>query len=372
MGLRMGSKAKVGSILGMVALLSSLGCASIVAMQISGPVEDQSISPGMHRSEVESILGEAKRNEYPESPGSMVRFDYGNGPHQASKARILVYIAGDIFTLFLTEFVFWPIELYAKSRSKRVATGYFDPQNILRMWTIARPGGEVIVQLGEKPIAAPEVVAKNEAESPPGTSAVERTGTGFFVESGGVLTSHHVVAGAGRIDVTCHDGSAREAKITTSSESTDLALLSVDAETEYYLGLARPRTASTGQRIFTYGYPMSGLLGVEPKYTEGTISALSGVGGEHTFLQISAPVQPGNSGGPVVNEQGEVVGVVVAAAAIAPFLENTGTLPQNLNWAVKAEYASVLFEEPPRLLPTATREEAIRRVEQALCLVQAW
>jgi len=285
----------------------------------------------------------------------MVRFDYGNGPHQASKGRIVLYIAGDIFTLFLSELIFWPIELYAKGRTERVATAYFDQTNHLRMWTVARPGGEILIREGQLPTPAPEVMPGVEGESPSADGAATRTGTGFFVDGNGtVLTSQHVVSGATRIAAICGGEPAAEASVLGSSESTDLAILHTGLKPAVHLTLARPRSASVGQRVFTYGYPVADVLGAEPKFTEGTISALSGPGGEQTFLQISVPVQPGNSGGPVVNEAGEVVGIVVAAAAIEPFLEKTGTLPQKLNWAVKAEYGSVLFEEPEPMQPRRT------------------
>jgi S1-C subfamily serine protease len=87
---------------------------------------------------------------------------------------------------------------------------------------------------------------------------------------------------------------------------------------------------------------------------------------------MSIPVQPGNSGGPVVASDGSVVGVVTATEAVAAFLQATGTLPQNINWAVKAEYAKPMFDQPPAPKPMAkSRSEAIQRATQASCLVLA-
>ena len=118
------------------------------------------------------------------------------------------------------------------------------------------------------------------------------------------------------------------------------------------------------------GYPTQSILGGEPKFTEGSISALSGMGGEAAFMQISVPVQPGNSGGPLVNAEGEVVGIITATAAIELFLRTTGTLPQNVNWAVKSDYAQLLFDQPPRRSKTSTREAAIARAIKASCRVE--
>ena len=102
------------------------------------------------------------------------------------------------------------------------------------------------------------------------------------------------------------------------------------------------------------------------------MSALSGPGGDASFLQISVPVQPGNSGGPLVNDEGDVVGVVVASAAAPAFFQVTGGLPQNINWAVKSVFASVLFDPPDSVATSATEaDDVIGRVTEATCLVRA-
>jgi len=85
--------------------------------------------------------------------------------------------------------------------------------------------------------------------------------------------------------------------------------------------------------VFTVGYPVTDILGEELKFTDGVISSLSGVGDDAAFVQITVPLQPGNSGGPLVNNAGEVVGVVTSTAAVANFVRTVGTLPQNINWA---------------------------------------
>ncbi len=158
---------------GLAAAIGSSGCATVVALDIPGPVFDNQISLGMHRSEVEVVLKHAKRSEFPEPPGTTVRYDYGNGPHQASKGRIVLYLAGDVFTLFLSELVFWPIELYAKGRTERVATAYYDASNRLGMLTIARPGGQdVFVAMGERPpIGSPSGPASDPQINSPSQSA---------------------------------------------------------------------------------------------------------------------------------------------------------------------------------------------------------
>jgi S1-C subfamily serine protease len=122
--------------------------------------------------------------------------------------------------------------------------------------------------------------------------------------------------------------------------------------------------------VFTIGFPVSAVLGDEAKFTDGSVSALSGVGGEATFIQVTVPIQPGNSGGALLNDSGEVVGIVTASAAIRPFLAVAGTLPQNINWAVKAEYAAPLFDEPRRRPASQDRRAAIDHALKATCSVE--
>ena len=86
------------------------------------------------------------------------------------------------------------------------------------------------------------------------------------------------------------------------------------------------------------------------------INSLSGIQGDATFFQISAPIQPGNSGGPLIDRHGNVIGIVTATATVSAFLRETGTLPQNVNWAVKADYATLLA--PALRMSERTQENA--------------
>ena len=196
------------------------------------------------------------------------------------------------------------------------------------------------------------------------------SGTGFFIGSAGhILTSHHVVEGASQIACRTVAGQVHEARLIRSSAANDVALLQVNVRPTHFLGFAAPGSAREGDRVFTMGFPVVNVLGVEPRFTDGTISALS-FAGENVFLQTSIPVHPGNSGGPVVNERGQVIGIVAATVAIEPFYRETGVLPQNVNWAVKAEYASPLLPPMPAA-PVRTREDAIAMVRNSICLVVA-
>lgn len=250
----------------------------------------------------------------------------------------------------------------------------------------ARPGsiGETIVnfacgrgsgsemQVGNPVEHAARYLLGNTAAAAPEPRPQTAAGTGFFVgPDGALLTSYHVVQGATRITVVRQSGERLTATVGPVSPANDLAVLRVNWRPTRFLSLAAPDTLRSGDRVFTLGYPVPDRLGAaEPRFTDGTVSALSGPGGEDSWVQISVPVQPGNSGGPLVTEAGHVVGIIAAQEAVEPFYRATGTLPQNINWAVNSEYAAPLIGASVRS-PPRSRAEAISLARDAVALVIA-
>ena len=224
--------------------------------------------------------------------------------------------------------------------------------------------GSAAVNWDQMPVAA----RAGEAD----TQGVESHGTCFLVSSNGVaITSYHVIDGAKGISVLLADGRQVQAVVESTSAANDLAVLRLTGSTPDYLSFTSTRTARLGDQVFTVGFPAKSILGADAKFTEGSISALSGIQGEAAYMQISVPVQPGNSGGPLVNYQGNVVGVIAATAAVEAFYKATGTLPQNLNWAVKSDYVKPMIDEVAPRPIAASRDEAISRVKKAVCQVIA-
>jgi hypothetical protein len=117
-------------------------------------------------------------------------------------------------------------------------------------------------------------------------------------------------------------------------EASDLALYVASEKPEAVAHLRGGRGARAGEPVVSVGFPLSGLLSSDPIVTTGIISALSGLRNDRRTIQITAPVQPGNSGGPLLGENGSVVGVVVGKLNAMKVAEAIGDIPQNVNFAV--------------------------------------
>lgn len=166
------------------------------------------------------------------------------------------------------------------------------------------------------------------------------SGTGFVVGPDRVLTNQHVVNGCNRVVVRTADGRTLVATPPARVDvQRDLALLAVPGNPGPALPFRGDPAVRRGEAVVTYGFPLSTLLSSGPTLTTGDISALSGLADHQGWFQVSAPVQPGNSGGPLLDRHGNVVGVVVAKLNAALMAARTGDIPQNVNFAVKGTEA---------------------------------
>lgn len=169
----------------------------------------------------------------------------------------------------------------------------------------------------------------------------EWTGTGFAIADGYVATNYHVINGAKTIMIKGVNGDLSntfKGYVIASDREHDLAIVQiVDKkfsgfdDIPYCLGKSVPEV---GDDIFVLGYPMTQTMGNEVKLTDGIISAASGYKGDNSMYQISAAVQPGNSGGPLFDNKGNVVGIICAKHADA----------ENANYAIKISYLLSLIK----------------------------
>jgi hypothetical protein len=166
-------------------------------------------------------------------------------------------------------------------------------------------------------------------------SRMERfsTGSGFVVNADGyVVTNNHVIDGCREVRI----GAKTVTPVATAPE-TDLALLKTEGAFKSVVTFGKEGGLRVGESVVVAGYPLPGLLSSDLSITSGGVSALTGPGNDSRYLVITAPVQPGNSGGPLLDMQGEVVGVVVAKLNALKVAQITGDIPQNVNFAINAE-----------------------------------
>jgi len=165
-----------------------------------------------------------------------------------------------------------------------------------------------------------------------------------------------VIAESTQIRVRTQQGEF-PARVVRRDPANDLAVLKVEGTFAalHVLGSGRLRPAD---RVFTIGFPNPGLQGFAPKFSSGEVAALSGPGDDPRFIQISVPIQPGNSGGPLVNAAGSVVGVVTGKLDSIKTLKVTGQIPENVNYAIKGTILLGLLEAVPGLTDTAPQAPA--------------
>ena len=166
------------------------------------------------------------------------------------------------------------------------------------------------------------------------------SGTGFVVGTGRVLTNDHVAKTCAEMRVRTANGRELTATVAAADPQRDLALLTVQGgDPGPPLAFRSGPELRRGEGVVTYGFPLAGLLSSGPTLTTGDVSALSGLRDNPRHFQISAPVQPGNSGGPLLDGSGNVVGVVVSKLNAQRVARSTGDIPQNVNFAVKGTEA---------------------------------
>jgi Trypsin-like peptidase domain len=171
--------------------------------------------------------------------------------------------------------------------------------------------------------------------------AQTKVGSAFAIANGKLLiTNHHVIDGCA--DVTIAD--VGPAIVLKSDSTADVAVLKLSKPLDKGLAFRGGHQVRLGEEVIVIGYPLRGVLASPPTVTTGIVSSLAGIRDDHTRMQISAPVQPGNSGGPVLDRSGHVVGVVVSKLNAIRAAEITGDIPQNVNFAVQASIVTSILD----------------------------
>lgn len=208
------------------------------------------------------------------------------------------------------------------------------------------------------------------------------SGTGFFVSNDGyIVTNNHVINNAKKILVTTSYGASHEAKVIKKDVNNDLVILKISGKNYPFINISSSSEIQRGEKVYTLGFPQISIQGSEPKLTDGVISSLSGLGDEPTTFQITNPIQPGNSGGPLFTEDGDVIGVIVSTLDALAMAKTTGNIPQNVNYAIKSNYLIELlrtiqsdkFTSPKRsrgvFTQTKKLTEIVKKLEQSVVIV---
>jgi S1-C subfamily serine protease len=182
------------------------------------------------------------------------------------------------------------------------------------------------------------------------------SGTGYAISSNGyIVTNHHVTNGANSIKIRGVYGDFSKtytAKVIIEDKNNDLSIIKIDDPNFTSLGtipyIITNRASDVGSSVFVLGYPLRATMGDEVKLTNGIISSKSGFQGDVTSYQITAPVQPGNSGGPLFDDKGNIIGIINA--------KHVGA--ENASYAIKSSYLMNLID----LMPTPPKLQTISTV----------
>jgi S1-C subfamily serine protease len=200
-----------------------------------------------------------------------------------------------------------------------------------------------------------------------------------MVSQGLAVTNWHVVEGHRRITLQFRGGRRVGARVHLKDALNDVALLMPEEEDPNRPAIPLAgEIPEMGETVFTIGFPAPDLMGQQPKLTSGVVSSLSGIEDDPRFIQMSVPTQPGNSGGPLLNRKGEVIGMVTAKLNPTYALKSNGFLPENVGYAIKVDYLIPLLRGAtgsPKALELSRAKadlaDLASRIGPAIILVEA-
>jgi len=169
------------------------------------------------------------------------------------------------------------------------------------------------------------------------------SGTGFYVSNEGhIITNHHVIDGCKDIKAHSKGETLKTVKIAFDRQN-DLALLKVSHQPSHVFPISSDGPYPL-QDVVVAGFPFGDRVSSSLKFTKGIVSSLSGIGNNYSEIQIDAAIQPGNSGGPIMDEYGNIIAVAVSKLDMKKILKDYGVIPENTNFGIKASAVKNLLE----------------------------
>jgi S1-C subfamily serine protease len=199
---------------------------------------------------------------------------------------------------------------------------------------------------------------------PPKQNTVH-VGTGFFVSENTLISNFHVINGCTRLGLFRGGKPAGGAQVLANSAGDDLVALRSEQPSRAFLKLRVGLPIRAAEPILTFGFPYAGGLSSAGNTTLGNVTAVAGFRDNPNQMQMSAPTQPGNSGGPVVDAGGRVVGVVVSVLNALEVARQTGSVPQNVNFAIKVSTLARFLDSKNISYQTDNTSGAIAETERA-------
>ncbi len=256
-----------------------------------------------------------------------------------------------------------------------------EPKRIKESEVEPEPEPKIVAESPKKEKTPPQIAQNKKSEKEEVESKVDEllpasSGSGFAISSDGyIITNHHVVQGCQNVKVR-REGKSIPAEIVTFDPGNDLALLKADFSPPTVFPLSRDK-AELLQDVFVAGYPFGESISTTVKVTKGIVSSLTGVGNNFSNIQIDAALQPGNSGGPILDDRGNVIGVAVAKLDLLKTLEKHKAIPENTNFGIKTSVVRNMMEsvdvdlDSPNIFPVS-RTELGKRIAGGTFYLSCW
>jgi S1-C subfamily serine protease len=215
------------------------------------------------------------------------------------------------------------------------------------------------------------------------SGVLKSTGTGFFLNiKGAIATNAHVVSGAKRLEVVLNTKKGLmtyDAKVLKVDAINDVAIIQIEDDSFKNLPLI-PYTfinnMSPGANVFTIGFPINDVMGINYKVANGIISSNSGIMDDVRFYQITVPLQPGNSGGPLFNSKGNIVGITTSSLNDGA----VGVKTESVFYSIKVAYLLSLYDmltDAPKLnlvstLGNKNLEQQVDVLKEFVCIIKVY